>query len=66
MEHVIKYSPLEVGSGAVDLVGVKAKHLGFFVEVLKYRQRVIEELDLSILYNMDVDVDLHHEEDRTV
>ena len=52
MECVTKAAPLTVGTGVVGLDGLKAKHPGVLVEVLRYRQRFVE-VDWSSLDKVD-------------
>ena len=47
VERLLETTPLAVGTGAVVGVGVKVKHLGIFMEALKYRWSVIEANQIS-------------------
>ena len=42
VDGVLKTALLTVGTGAVEAAGVIVKHLGFFVKVMKDRQRFKE------------------------
>ena len=48
VECVLKASSLEVGTEAAELAGLKVKHMGVFVEVLRDRRKFMEFDQISI------------------